>query len=360
MAIATSEPSTATPPRAKDNAERIGKTITSAAAIIGLVVTANTFVVSCSKDSIDRTAGFRNAVKSEQQFWSGLFGQYLAAVNDGDTVMNQRRSKLMAIAMLATHENPDFDEFTAWYESDKRAQSATEHLDRMRQVLQEALRDQRSSNPEIAHEIGFFLDGRNAVRDRTEEGGAQANTPPEVTEQAQTATEVRAQNQSAIPIAPADSASIQPFYDSRILAAGASTGWDVDIFWCVGGADEQQTFARALGVGEALAGAAQSGSKIGNLVTLGRVRLRSLPASQQGGGLYYTRGDSIVADGGPGENEAAQAVRGFIRQQTQTQLRSVRSVGLLTSWYLSIFVCPAAPAAPSRPAGAGVPVASRQ
>jgi hypothetical protein len=353
MATATPQASPApqaTLPPEKDPAERIGKSITTAAAIIGLVVTANTFVVSCSKDIIDRTASFRNAVKAEQQFWAGLYGQYLAAVTDGDPGMAKRRSKLIAIAMLATHRNPDFNEFVAWYERNDRAQAATEQLDRMREVLHEALRDERSSDVEIAREIGFFLDEKNAVRDRSE-ANAKVNTPPAVTEQAQGATEARAQNESPVAMAPADRpTSIQPFYDSRILAAGTSTGWDIDIFWCVGSADEQQTFARAFRIGGALAEAAQSGNKIGNLVTLGRVRLRSLPASQQGGGLYYTRGDSIVADGAAGEKEAALAVGSLITQQTQIPLRQVRSVGALTNWYLSIFVCPAASTAPAAPA----------
>lgn len=327
--------------------DRIGKTITTAAAIIGLVVTANTLVVSCSKDTIDRTASFRNTVKAEQQLWSGLYAQYLAAVTDGDTAMARRRSKLFAIAMLAIHRNPDFHEFSAWYEGDDQAQAATEQLDRMRQILHEALRDERSSNAEIAREIGFFLDENNAVRDRAEGDQAEAHTPPAVTERAQSATEERAQNQTPISIAPADgTTTVQPFYDSRILAAGASAGWDVDIFWCTGGADERATFDRALRIGTALADAAQSGHKPGNLVTLGRIRLRSLPVSQQGGGLFFTRGDGIVADGGAGESEAARAVGTFMEQRIQTPLRQVRSVGALTTWYLSIFVCPVASTAP--------------
>ena len=365
--MATPAPGTSTKPSpaplpARDPLERIGKTITTAAAIIGLVVTANTFVVSCSKDAIDRTASFRSSVKAEQQFWSGLYGQYLAAVTDGDTTMPRRRSKLMAIAMLATNRNPDFDEFTAWYESDDPGREATRQLDRMRQVLHEALRDPRSSNAEIAREIGFFLDEKNAVRERMEDAGAKDSTPPEVTDRAQTATEERAQNQSPVAIPSADAATnVQPVYDSRILAAGRTDGWDVDIFWCVGGANEQRTFARALRIGATLADAAQSGNKVGNSVKMGRIRLRSLPVAQQGGELFYTRGDSIIADAGPGEEEAARAVGTFIGQRSQTPLRQVRSVGALTKWYLSIFVCPAPanqPAGPAPPAGPATTAAS--
>jgi hypothetical protein len=345
--MATSPPPTS-PAAAKDSVERIGKTITTAAAIIGLVVTINTFVASCSKEQIDRATNFRTVVKGEEQFWSGLYGQFLAAVNDGDKEMSQRKSKLMAIAMLATHRNPDFSEFTAWYESPDRAEAETKRLDQMRRVLLEALTDAQSSNPDIARAIEFFLDQKSAVRDRLETEEKTDQSPPQVTEQAQAATDAKAQGQAPVVVQLDD---VKPFYGSRILARGSATGWDVDVFWCVGGANENDTFKRSVTMASALAAAAQNGSKIGAGVTLGRIRLRSLPASQQSNGLFYARGDSVVADNGKGEKEAAAAVGALLSKASGTSLRQVTSVGVLTNWYLSVFVCPTNPPAANATTG---------
>lgn len=312
----------------------LGKAIGTVATVIGVFVTANTLLNSCSKDRIDRAAAFRTAVKAEEQFWSGLYDRYLAAV--ATTNEDERRSKLIAVAMLATHDNPEFGEFGAWYESNPAAASATLQLDRMRDVLQAALTDENSSSPAVAQEIQFILDQRNSVRDRVASEGS-AQTPPEVTGQAKAATDAKAQAQASVLVP--ETGTVIPYHGSRILASGPTTGWDVDIFWCAGG-DESETFGRALRVGSTLAGAAQSSKPIAEGVTLGRIRLRSLPESQQNKGLFFTSGDAVVADDGAGEKQAAAALGAYVSQQAAVSLRQVRSVGALTNWYLSVFVCP--------------------
>lgn len=328
-------------PKASD---ALGRSLTTAATVIGLFVTANTLLSSCSKDRIELAQDYRRAVEAEEKFWSGLYSQYLQAVTDRDPNLENRRTRLLAIAMLALHKNPDFAEFRSWYQLRSGEDPGTIALNRMRQVLHDALRDPRSSSEEISQEIGFFLDEKAGLRERASRDGDEEG-PPEVTENAQAATEVAEQAQS--PRAPVleGGEAIRPVAGSRILASGSPKGWDVDVFWCMGG-QEQATFNRALKVGNALAVAAGGQDRIGDGVTLGRIRLRSLPAKLQNSGSFYTAGDGVVADGGAGETAAAQAIARHVRDKAGVALRQVRSVGVSTNWYLSVFVCSGRAASP--------------
>jgi hypothetical protein len=248
----------------------------------------------------------------------------------------------MAIAILATHETPDFSEFRAWYESDDARDPAAEDIDKMRQVLVDALTDPAVSSPEIAQEIAFFLDDKANVRERAApaEGEGPPATPPQVTAGAERRTEVAqaAQAGEALVVLPPSETLLQPVVGSSILTTGASDGWDIDVFWCMG-AGEAADYTRAVRVADALAAGAAQGKPIASGVRLGRVRLRSLPPSQQQDGYYARQRVSIVWDPGPGEENAARATAAFLGDRAGIAPRPVRSRGAQTGWYLSVFVC---------------------
>jgi hypothetical protein len=335
--------------------ERIARGLTLAATIVGIFVTLNTLLSNCARDGIDRASGFRSAVQAEEKFWSGLYDQYLKAVSAAEPDPERRRTQLIAIAMLATHKNPDFDEFGAWYDfgGDTAAADATADLNRLRQVLHDALKDPRSSSPEVAEEIGFFLDEKAALRERATGKRQADDPPPAVTVNARAATVAAAETQAPLPATMPATGDVlaRPQPGSRILAAGSATGWDVDVFWCMGGA-EAQTFNRGLRIATSLAEAAQTNTPLAPGVSLGRIRLRSLPVAQQQGGYFYTNGNAVVADSRKGESEAAQALGRFVQVEAGTPLRQVTSTGVPTTWYLSVFVCPPRASAPAVAAAA--------
>ena len=321
--------------------ERLTKQFALLGSVVGIFVTLNALIVGCSNTAVSRATDYRAAVGKEEEFWSKLYDRYLVTIATNDDEA-QRRKKLMAIALLATHDTPSFEEYQPWYLSDDGPDPAAVNIDKMRQVLFDALTDKTVSSPETAQEIAFFLDEKASIRERTRpaEGEARPQTPPEVTTGAERRTEVAqvAQTTEAVVLPVSSGALLEPVVGSTILTAGASNGWDMDVFWCMG-EGEARNYTRGVQVADALAAAAAAGSPIADGVRLGRIRLRSLPPSQQHDGFYARQGTSIVWDPGPGEQDAAKAAAALVRGKSGIALNPVRSRGALTGWYLSVFVC---------------------
>ncbi|MFN3456146.1 MAG: hypothetical protein ACK4Z8_01055 [Novosphingobium sp.] len=316
----------------------IGKAITSVAGIAGLCLTFNTLFTTCSKDSIDRSTAFRTTVSNEESFWSELYNKYVTAVSDPKDDIDLRRRKLMAIAFLANHPIPDLSEYKSRSLAPNRITAATSQLANMRLALTEALRDPQNSNEKVANEIGFFIDQQSAVRTRLalqKESNGTA-TPPKVTERDQLLTDaaIKSQPQAVVPQGEAT-----PAYGSVILGAGPSIGWDIDIFWCEGPTGETERYKTALEIGQSLSQAAVAGKFIMPGMKLGRVRLRSLPVTQQSSKQFYTSGNALISDGGKGEAAAADALKNFIVSTAKKSLDIKQSYGANTNWYLSAFIC---------------------
>jgi hypothetical protein len=321
--------------------ERLTKQFTLLGSVIGIFVTVNAVIVGCSNTAVSRANDYRAAVGQEEEFWSKLYDKYLAAIATDDDEA-QRRKKLMAIALLATHDTPSFEEYRPWYLSNEGPDPAAVSIDKMRQVLFDALTDETVSSPATAQEIAFFLDEKASIRERAarDEGDAPPETPPQVTAGAERRTEVAqvAQTADAVVLPAASGTLLEPVVGSTILTAGASDGWDMDVFWCMG-EDDARNYTRAVRVSDALAAAAAGGRPIAAGVKPGRIRLRSLPPSQQQDGFYARQGTSIIWDPGPGEEDAAQATAIFVRSRSGIALKPIRSGGTLTPWYLSVFIC---------------------
>lgn len=324
--------------------ERLGGSVTLAASLLGLVVTLNTVITSCSRERVTEASEFRKLVQGEEEFWSKLYDKYLAAVEVEPADGEKRRTKLLAVAQLASHQTPDFDEYHHWYGSLPSIGKASEHLAKMRQVLSEALRDPRSSSPGIAEEIAFLLDSKSELRQR-EAAKPGETVPPEVTGTAANATSIAQAAQAAAPPV-LDNALPDPasYSGSKILASGSPKGWDLDVFWCAG-PGEAVNLKAALDVGNALAGAAQTGAAVARGVIVGRVRLRSLSLSAQQSGGFYIKEPAIVFDSAPGEDAAARAFAALAQANGSGRLRLARSNSAQTTWYLSLFMCntPGAP-----------------
>lgn len=339
-------PDTPSPAGPPPQTERLTKQVTLLGSVIGIFVTLNALIVGCSNTAVSRAASYRAAVGQEEEFWSKLYDRYLQAVATSDAE-GQRRQKLMAIALLATHEPPDFAEFRPWYESGDAPDPAARDIDKMRQVLVEALTDEAVSSPETAQEIAFLLDDKANIRERAAPAGAgdAAQIPPQVTAGAERRTEVAQQAQSgeAVVVPVRGAAPLQPVVGSTILTAGASDGWDIDVFWCMGEGDAAN-YTRGVRMSDALAAAAAEGKPIASGVRLGRVRLRSLPEAQQQDGFYARQGPSTVWDPSPGEQDAASALAKYVESRSGIFPRPVRSAGAPTRWYLSVFSCGAPPA----------------
>lgn len=114
-------------------------------------------------------------------------------------------------------------------------------------------------------------------------------------------------------------------------AAGVSSGWRIDMFWCArpSAVEEAAQFAQACNAYKALT----AQKTVGDGKPLGRVRLRRLPASLQGKG-YPTSGSFVRYDSGDLEEQLlAQAIA------SQMPGASVQPAHSGTRWYLSTFSC---------------------
>lgn len=314
----------------------MGKLVATSATIVGLFVTTNTLLSNCSKESLDRSKSFRETVFNEEKFWSDLYAKFLGTITTPNADEKMREKQLTAIAFAATHQVPDLQEYKGWYGNSEREVLATKQLASMRQSLHDALRNPEYSNDQTARKLSFFLDSNSNVRDRAPADSSADSAPPPITDRAKAITSASIQTQTSNIVIEGET---KQTYGSITLGTGPIIGWDVDVFWCEGGADELARYTKALKIGQTLASAAQAETTIAPGMKLGRIRLRSLPVSQQGNGMFYTSGDAVVADSGVGEMESAGKLGAFISSKTALPLRTVKSIGVKTNWYLSAFIC---------------------
>jgi hypothetical protein len=118
-----------------------------------------------------------------------------------------------------------------------------------------------------------------------------------------------------------------------VISLGSKKGWDVDAFWCRGGADETSARANASRAAAVLA----SGGALSPGVTIGRVRVRALDAGKAG---YPKPGEGgfISVDQLPGKPAAVAAIRAKLGNDAGlTYADRFTKSGLPT--YISLFEC---------------------
>ncbi len=322
-APAVDDPPADPPP--KDSLDRATTLITRLGALVAAVVGLNTLLTTCASDTTARYATFRTSVSTEETYWKDLYKDYLDTF-DSETTKDpeQKKAKLFAIANLANHEVPDFAEFSVPQPLKVQAQN---RLQSMRKSLIDALQDKTASGDAVADAA------RNAAFLNDEATAPKSEDPAQapVTKMATVG----------------GAASLS--YQTQVLTYGKhDNGWDIDVFWCQG-VDEEAYYAKALAAAQVLADQAASSQPVASGVSLGRIRLRSLPAAFQDNPAYAAHGVTLVYDRGPGEQAAAAAIQKFLAgKQPKTPFSLVQSTGQ-SKWYLSAFVCPALSAATTPP-----------
>ncbi len=342
-------------PPAVDGKSPFGQSIAAISAVIGVFVTLNSFLVGCSNQAIEHTKAHREALQTEEAYWADLFTRFLNASAKSDTETAARKSELLTITYLSRREPRKFDEFGrgGLFGADLSAES--EAVFKRRSQLELALRRFAGDNPDIGEDILQFLDDQSIARDREEMSGDEnGGTPPPVTDEELELTQEIQRTQGQVALGPPVSTSPvrrgsprqlvitipDPKPGSSVLSTGSAKGWDIDVFWCVG-TQSKLNYSDALQISSFLAGSAEGGQPIGpgNVLTLGRVRLRSLSESAQESGRFATGGRFVVHDRGEGEENAAFRLAERTNDEGLPELAVRPSVGAVTPWYLSVFVC---------------------
>ena len=322
---------TTVPPPKSDGVSGLLDGINGKLATLGAIVTAivgfNSTLTSCSNDTVNRYAAFRSAVTTEETFWKDRYSEYVQISAEQDKTL--RKQKLFAIAALAQHPVPSFEEYSlGFFSSGTERIEAIKRLDAMRDTLKAALATDRTGDPEVAA----------AVQQAAAFERVQAETV-----QADTATAGSAE-------APMSQGAVTKVVDAspntlpQTLSLGKPTGWDIDLFWCAGGGpdNERNNYAIALDRARKLRDLASRGARLTPGVWLGRVRLRVLPELQQGGRYpALGSGNTLSIDPGNGEPEAAAAMLGFLNK-SQPQFSQIAS-DAGSRYYISGYVCNASP-----------------
>lgn len=308
--------------------EVVGNRVALIGVIVSGVVALNTAVTGCVETDQSRYKYFETAVHSEEQFYKGLFEEYIQATGK-DVSEEERFVRVLAIKSMATRPIPTFADVKLSFFRDSSALTgaAAKHIESMQSGLLAAITNKNASGTKIADAAQvetFEADEANSLRARS--GGV---VVPEV--QAKT---VSAQEASALTSPNTET------YRARVLSAGSASGWDVDVFWCAGGNEGERARDARLAA-SALAAVADGKGQAAPGVSYGRIRLRPLPEALQGPRSYTGRGYRVVFDNGPGEAAAAQAVLATVNNGAPTQF-SLGKSSSGSKWYISVFVCPAA------------------
>lgn len=301
--------------------------------LVGIFVTLNTAVTTFARERVEHAAGFRAAVKVEEDYWAALYQQYVAVLAQPGQEERARSARLLAISELSTHEVPDFAEYSPglFGGGDNQQKAAHAQLAGMQQSLQDALKNELTSGPIVARNAEYIIANKTEARPR-EQG--------RVTDVEQQA----ARDEIGSAATPGVS------YATQTLAVGSPTGWDIDVFWCAGG-PEAERYARATRVATELARLADAGYARRGF-SVGRVRLRTLPQEQQAISGYASGVDVVLADSGAGEAAAAGELARLVGEGAHVPLKVATSLGSRTAWYLSVFVCAGTQASPTRSASA--------
>lgn len=305
--------------------ERIGKIIALVAAIIAAGISANTLLSNRVKDRQLQYTAFRNAVTAEEGYYRTLYEDSMQLFSKKlDTEPELKFARHRGLIAFANRDVPTFREFDV-DRAEKRW--AWIRLRRMQAAVQNTLSEVKVANDEQKAQVAQLLFN-----------GKVTNIDP--------APQDTATRQN--PVTPGIEPGPKGEKPSLVLAPTSSTGWDVDVFWCLG-PTATNNYQTALRLGSDLARLANTGRAIAPGVILGRVRVRSVTLDYNARTAKPELGWRIVADGGLGEREAATALKNSLDAAVSEQKQSftVANAGGRTRWYLSVFICPVpAPRAP--------------
>lgn len=317
-------------PPAGDPIDRAAKWAAAAAALVGVALSANTFIAGFAKEEAARYEAFRTATSNEEKFWKSLWDDYLTVFDeptkanpDPQKESQRRRAKVLAIYTLAQRKLPTFVEFEV---DDSEKQEAAQHLSAMQAGLLNSL-EEGAGDPVLRAEL---LRRSYAGKLDIESNALPAKYSAPVTLDAE---------RLAPPAPTAQTADFEVPSASFELSPPSKIGWDVDLFWCQG-PSEKANYRLARGLGESLATFAKSGRSIAPRVALGRVRIRPATVAWQAMAKSPARKSWIVHDRGPGEREAAVALQRAINSSSNEVVMGLGvSDGDLTRWYLTGFIC---------------------
>ncbi len=306
--------------------------ITLIGGVVSAVLAVNAGLTSCTDENLQRTKAFEDRVTAEEAYWNGMYDKYLSAVDaTADPTEEAARSQVEALrkeklnilyAIATTKKNTDFRDYALGiFRLDSvRRDNEYQRLNAMQDNLIRLIKSHSGSDIKEALASEATAD---SVRERDANGNVQAAVVKEPAD-------------APKPVVP----DIVPLsYDAQILAAGASNGYDIDVFWCEG-ADQQTLFALAGGVARNLANISNNRQAIGNK-KLGRIRLRPLLKSlQTETSGYPSDGLDIRYDTTPSKDELnlAVALQAEIQKSNSTHF-DLRTSHSGTRYYLSLFVC---------------------
>lgn len=280
-------------------------------AVIGVAVTANTALINHANAKVARYAGFRQAVAVEESYWQGLFKEYLSAFDDSATNEEKLRRKLFAVSALANHSVPTFDEYAVDPISLSQART---RLKEMQRSLRDALQNAEASTADVAE-------------------ASRAQTYQQATSEG-----LRPRSQGEAEAAPVTQGPISApgfTYQAQVLSRGLYTGWDVDVTWCQGN-QELELYGQALGIARTLAAKADAHEVLKPGVRLGRVRLLSIPTTEQAS-QPAAKGITLTYARQQGAPEAASAVaeKAGGAAATAQMMPGVDD----KRWQLTLFIC---------------------
>ncbi len=279
-----------------------------ATTLITLAVSFNGFISSLTDKELALRKEFHSSFESEETYWTKLSDDYLS-IYDNERPQSEewRQRKIEALRSLANRPIPDFREFEALHFDVEPAK--TRLLD-MRTAFKQAL-DRNLPDQTVAE---FRLADFQAVA-------------------SQAATEVARQ-------APADK-QLAVNKAQQIIFAGPESGWDLDFIWCTTPGDtarEGRNYSAALSAANSFAGFAKSGGNLMPGTPLGRIRLRTTSDASTAQ-PWRASGRWIIRDDGPGEIEAADAVRQLASSSDARDFPLAVNTGVPTPYYTSLFFC---------------------
>ena len=313
--------------------DNVGRNIAVIGSIVAAIVGMNSALASCSAETVARHQTFRQATEAEEQYWRGLYSDYLATFRR-DVGPDEREARLFALGVLAERQVPKFEEYSlGWFDKGQARTLASTRLDSMKARLLEALSRKESSTPAVAEkqqEQAFESAVQNRVRTDANRKAEQAEPAPPV----------------IADVSPDAGVS----YQTQILARGSPKGWDLDMFWCGGGesAVEGDNYRRGLLAARRLAELSSSNAVVGG-ERLGRVRLVMLPEQRQGGDYpWRSYGNEIRSDRDAPELAFARQLQKTIPGGASFRLRVNDPPP--SKYYLSLFSCATGQAPEGRPA----------
>ncbi|MEM8695922.1 MAG: hypothetical protein AAGE05_07845 [Pseudomonadota bacterium] len=289
----------------------------------------------CSRDNREEFTTFRTAVEAERLFWRDLFDNYLDTY-DRELNSPERVQRQIALTIIACNRDaPEFREYQLGFMgADNRLRTkANESISALRSAFLRMADSAETSSPRVRRALErcqFDRDSEAVIQPR--ENGV---VPEEV--QQQVSRDVQSANVSSGPVVTS--------IETLTLSAGDPAGWAVDVFWCRSPDEapvETANFSLAQRTGVQLAERADAETRLSDRagetdMTIGRVRVRPLPVSRQGG-LYPSLGDENQVRGEPNEQAEVRLLANILNTDQTPFAWRARNASP-TSRYLSVFVC---------------------